>query len=56
MGLEQIKGSSGLLSKITFSADDSDFLLKRQQALEVSGNTYEYSPCTIFTVHSNIVI
>lgn len=32
----QIKGSSGLLNKITFSGEDHDFLQKRQQALEVS--------------------
>ena len=31
----QIKGSSGILNKITFSGEDHDFLLKRQQALEV---------------------
>ena len=33
--LNQIKGSSGLLSKITFTGEDSEFLVKRQQALEV---------------------
>ncbi len=33
--LTQIKGSSGLLSKITFTGEDTDFLMKRQQALEV---------------------
>ena len=31
----QIKGSSGLLSKITFTGEDADFLTKRMQALEV---------------------
>ena len=30
-----MKGSSGLLNKITFSGEDSDFLIKRQHALEV---------------------
>ncbi|CAI8011190.1 Sorting nexin-4, partial [Geodia barretti] len=30
-----IKGSSGLLNKITFSGEDSDFLIKRQHALEI---------------------
>ncbi|XP_064396570.1 sorting nexin-4-like [Halichondria panicea] len=30
-----IKGSSGLLSKITFTGEDTDFLMKRQQALEL---------------------
>lgn len=33
--LFQIKGSSGLLNRITFTGEDHDFLLKRQQALEV---------------------
>lgn len=31
----QIKGSSGLLNKLTLTGEDSDFLLRRQQALEV---------------------
>ena len=31
----QIKGSGGLLSKITFTGEDTNFLLARQQALEV---------------------
>ena len=31
----QIKGSSGLLSKITFTGEDADFLTRRMQALEV---------------------
>jgi sorting nexin-4 len=30
-----IKGSSGLLNRITFSTEDSDFLIKRQHALEI---------------------
>ena len=34
----QIKGSGGLLNKITFTGEDVDFLLKRQRALEVSAN------------------
>lgn len=34
--LLQIRNSSSLLSKITFMGEDGDFLLKRQQALEVS--------------------
>ena len=33
--LSQIKGTSGLLSKLTFTGEDAEFLLKRQQALEV---------------------
>ena len=33
--LSQIKGTSGLLSKLTFTGEDADFLVKRQQALEV---------------------
>lgn len=33
--VKAIKGSSGLLSKITFSGEDNDFLLQRQQALEI---------------------
>ena len=31
----QIKGSSGLLNRITFAGEDSEFLIKRQHALEV---------------------
>ena len=31
----QIKGSSGILSKLTFSGEDTEFLLRRQQGLEV---------------------
>ena len=34
--LPQIKGSGGLLNKITFTGEDVDFLHKRQRALEVS--------------------
>ena len=33
--LSQIKGTSGLLSKLTFTGEDAEFLLRRQQALEV---------------------
>ena len=33
--LSQIKGTSGLLSKLTFTGEDDEFLLKRQHALEV---------------------
>ena len=38
MDFSQIKGSGGLLNKITFTGEDVDFLLKRQRALEVSDN------------------
>ena len=47
----QIKGSSGLLNKLTLTGEDSDFLLRRQQALEVriSGpGFYNSLPNSIF--------
>ena len=57
--LLQIKGTSGLLSKITFSSDDHDFLHKRQQALEVSNHVSFFLKsrmcCTYAALNSGMI-